>query len=174
MWKSSERVSKAERAVTGVEVRLGQLEAILDRIQARLDRIESAKTPAEDFVSLRTIVATNAEEVSERLGAQAAVINDLDAWKKEIVHAVSEGIERTDRAERRVKASIARARKSLREHGLESDALESEAHELRLYDGGGGEQGELLNVPGGVAPDGNESSSIPGVPLAALRRAHGL
>lgn len=85
--------------------------------------------------------------------------------------AVSEGIQHVDRAENRIKATVARAQKKLEEHGYESPGLDAEALQLRLVDGGGSEESELPPVHPSVE---GTPSSIPGVTLEELQRARGL
>ncbi|MEE8139189.1 MAG: hypothetical protein V3T81_10035, partial [Thermoanaerobaculia bacterium] len=91
-----------------------------------------------------------------------------DQRLKDVTFAVAEGIERVDRAERRIHATIKRARKELAESGFESPGLESEAAELQLVDGKGSDPVEVSTVPEAV-----ESSSIKGVPAETLRRVRG-
>jgi len=87
--------------------------------------------------------------------------------------AVAEGIERTDRAERRIKQVVTRAKKELRDRGFEDSALDAEAHELRLIDGEGGFESGLPTLPEEMADSSQGASSVPGVPLDTLRRARG-
>jgi len=49
--------------------------------------------------------------------------------------AIAEGIQRVDRAERRVRSAVGRARKRLEEAGFVDDGLEAEAEQLREFDG---------------------------------------
>jgi len=60
--------------------------------------------------------------------------SELDGQMKQLTLAVSEGIERTDRAEKRVRKTITAARKLLKDSGLEHPALEAEADEIRERD----------------------------------------
>ena len=65
--------------------------------------------------------------------------------------ALAEGIEKVERKERRIDAVIGRARKELKDNGLESPALEAEVHELRLLDGTGSKENGLPPVREEVA-----------------------
>ena len=64
-------------------------------------------------------------------------LEGLDGRLRTMTHAVAEGIERTDRAERRIKATVRRARAEFAEYDVEHAGLEAEAGELRLLDAGG-------------------------------------
>ncbi len=88
--------------------------------------------------------------------------------------AVSDGIERTDRAERRVRNAIQRARKELGKLGYEDPGLEAEAGELRIVDGEGGGDGGVPAVSEEVAAVDAAPSSIRGVPAETLRRRWGI
>ena len=151
MWKKDR-----ERA-------LGALREQLVDTNARLERLESA--PASDGR------VTNLEELAT---AQDARLDDLQTKIKDLTFAVSEGIERTDRAERRVRGVIARARKELAARGYEDPGLEAEDQELRIVNGDGGQDQQLPPVSEDVAPSAEESSSIRGVPASVLRRKWGM
>jgi len=135
-----------------------QLEGIL----ARLDRVESAPTPTDRVLNL------------EELGvAQDAHLDQITTQIKDLTFAVSEGIERTDRAERRVRGVIQRARKELGSRGYEDPGLEAEAFELRSVDGDGGKDSGVPPVPTEVAEVGGAASSIKGVSAEILRKRWG-
>jgi len=129
---------------------------------ARLERIESAPTPVDRVTNLEALAS-----------AQEREIEQLNQKNKELTFAVSEGIERTDRAERRIRNAIQRARKELGKLGYEDPGLEAEASELRLVDGEGSGDGGLPAVPEEVAEVGPEASSIKGVSAELLRKRWG-
>ena len=129
----------------------------------RLERVESAPTP-DDRV-------TNLEALSLE---QERTLKDVDHQIKELTFAVSEGIERTDRAERRIRNAIQRARKELAKLGYEDPGLEAEAHELRIVDGDRGGDGGLPAVSDEVAAIESTPSSIRGVSAETLRRRWGV
>ena len=129
---------------------------------ARLERLESAPTPG-DRVS-------NLEELAS---AQERTAADLHQEIKALTFAVSEGIERTDRAERRIRNAIQRARKELGARGYEDPGLEAEANELRAVDGDGSKDGGVPPVPKEVAEVEPEASSIRGVSAELLRKRWG-
>jgi len=135
-----------------------QLEGIL----ARLDRVESAPTPT-DRVS-------NLEDLGLKTHTDLAAV---ESKIKELTFAVSEGIERTDRAERRVRGVIQRARKELGARGYDDPGLEAEAYELRVVDGDGSKDGGVPAVSEEVATVDGAPSSIRGVPAETLRRRWG-
>ena len=134
----------------------------LDGITSRLERLESAPTATDRVLNL------------EELGvAQDAHLDQITTQIKDLTFAVSEGIERTDRAERRVRGVIQRARKELGARGYEDPGLEAEAYELRAVDGDGGKDGGVPPVPEEVAEVGAEASSIKGVSAEMLRKRWG-
>jgi hypothetical protein len=82
--------------------------------------------------------------------------------------AVADGIERVDRAEKRVRKTVYGARKLLSDNGIEHAALEAEVAEIRERDGEASEQVELPEVQPDVEPD--RPTGIPGVSRAHLAR----
>lgn len=93
--------------------------------------------------------------------------------------AIAEGIERVDRAERRVQQSVRRARARLREHGVEDDGVEAEFAQLRFLDGTGGGEGGVQPVHDPVAtPPRPDLSALPGqwgdAEVTAILKAKGM
>ncbi len=142
------------------------LEALQEELagyRSRLEGLESAPTASDRVLNL------------EELGvAQDAHLDQLTTQIKDLTFAVSEGIERTDRAERRVRGVIQRARKELGARGYEDPGLEAEAYELRAVDGDGSKDGGVPAVSTEVAEVEPEASSIRGVPAETLRRRWGI
>lgn len=95
----------------------------------------------------------------------------LNSRVDDLFTAVSQGILHVDRSEKRVQATIRRARSEFADGGFEHDGLEAEHAEFSVIDGGGSEGVKLPPVPPDVA--GNESS-IPGVSIEQLRAIRGL
>jgi len=156
--------------------------AALAEIRDRVERLETAPVPdlPPSIDARLTDLSRRDADLQQHIELAARYVTELtenvdglDAWKKEIVIAVGEGIERTDRAERRIKASVQRARKQLESLGYVDDGLESEAVDLRLIDGDGSEKGGVPPVSAEVANAPEESSSVRGVPLETLKRARG-
>ena len=150
--------------------------ADLARIALRVETLETIPRPTPDVTSLREgydMVRTAVAGLTERANQATAELNDLREAHKDLVLAVAEGIERTERAERRVKAVVKRARKELADSGLTDPALEAEDRELSPVDEERGENGGLQPVRGAVAPAREEPSSVRGVPLATMRRMRG-
>ena len=156
--------------------------AALAEIRDRVERLET--TPVPDLppaIDARIDQLSRRDaDLQEELDAHGTDLTELvahvdgfDAWRKDLVIAVSEGIERTDRAERRIKATVQRARKQLETLGYDDPGLEAEAVELRLLDGGGSEKVGVPPVSTGVDEPPLESSSVRGVPAETLRRARG-
>ena len=153
MWNWNKDVRRA----------LDALREQLDGITSRLERVESTPTPNDRVLNL------------EELGvAQDSQLSELQTKIKDLLFAVETGVERVDRAERRVRGVIQRARKELGARGYEDPGLEAEAYELRAVDGDGGKDGGLPAVPEEVAEVGDAPSSIRGVPAETLRRRWGI
>jgi len=100
--------------------------------------------------------------------------NETDATRERQTLAIGEGIEKVERAERRISATLARARKELKKRGYEDPGLEAEAHEFHDVNGAGGEEQRLPAVREALAVADEQASSIPNVPLATLQRARGI
>ena len=146
---------------------------ILDGIIFRIEALETAPAPPPPPVPTEAIVAELEARLETRLAAFTASLLELEKRLKDTNVAVSEGIERTERTERRIASTVARARKELRESGYDHPGVEAEDHELRKVDGGGGENGGVQPVSRAVEADANEPSSIRGVPASTLRRVRG-
>ncbi len=141
---------------------LDALQEELAGYRSRLESVESAPTASDRVLNL------------EELGvAQDSALEQLTTKIKDLTFAVSEGIERTDRAERRVRGVIQRARKELGARGYEDPGLEAEDYELRKVNGDGGKDGGVPIVPEEVATVEPEASSIHGVSAAILRKRWG-
>lgn len=93
------------------------------------------------------------ETCSRRLEEHERDLAELQVRINELTMAVAEGIQHVDRAERRVKATVARARRQLEDSGLESPGLEAEWAELRERDGDGGEERGVQPVREAVEAD---------------------
>jgi len=119
---------------------------------ARLERLESAPTERGRVTNLESLTFELDKQVSE-----------ITQKNKDLTFAIAEGIERTDRAERRIRNAIQRARKELGKLGYEDPGLEAEASELRILDGDGSGDGRVPVVPEEVEAVGGEASSIKGV-----------
>lgn len=148
------------------------LQGVYDRLVA----LETAPILPVDLDPIRRELTKLRDEI-ELAYAKVALtdkdVENLQAQAKDFTFALSEGIERTDRAERRIKATVQRARKKLAEHGFEDTNLEAEGSELRERDGEGSEDGGVLPLHPTVAEPEQEASSIRGVSVETLRRARG-
>jgi len=149
---------------------------ILSRIEALETPPDTAFTP-QQATEVRAMIAlaigAQVRSLDARFEGLDGGIESLEEKQKTLVFAVAEGIERTERAERRINATVARARKELRKQGFESSGLESEAVELRIVDGDGSAEGEVPTLPAGVEPPHETPSSVKGVPAATLARVRG-
>jgi len=115
-------------------------------IRDRLTALETGPISPQDYQDLKDTLALAEEKIvdlgatQEAAAAQVSSLKPLEDKIKDLTFAVAEGIERVERYERRIKATIKRARKEFAERGFESPGLEAEAHELREI-GANGEQG---------------------------------
>jgi len=110
-----------------------------------------------------------------RLTAHEATIAELQATVAQLRIALSDGIEHEERRERRIQATVRRARKELQESGLAHDGLQAEFDGLSVIDGDGGVDDEVSPLHGEVeASSGGEESSVPGVTIEQLQRARGM
>jgi len=141
---------------------------VVEELQILAHRIEAVKAAAAEQL------AHDAGRVASELGDLREAVVGLTEWQKDITLAVSEGIERVDRSERRIQATVKRARKELAAEGIVDPGVEAEAHQLQLVDGDGGEPSPVPAVREQVAPASSEASSIKGVSLEQLRRARGV
>lgn len=80
------------------------------------------------------------EAHAHSLDALSSQVGDLRERMDRLTIAVAEGIEHVERAERRVRATVARARRELSEDGVAHPGLEAEHAQLRDGDGDGGEE----------------------------------
>jgi len=82
--------------------------------------------------------------------------------------AVSDGIARVDRADKRIQKTVTSARRLIRENGLEHAGIEAEYEELQSGDDEPSGGGEVLPLYEEVAPP--TRSGIPGMSSYALAR----
>lgn len=121
---------RIERVEAGLDAQVKEVSRFLDRIS----ELESAPIADGVLDSLAATVDRNASQAATELRTQSDALEDLDRRVVQVTLATAEGIERVDRAERRIRSTVQRARKELAEHGFESDGLEAEASEIRLVD----------------------------------------
>jgi len=113
-----------------------------------------------EIEDLRSATASDFEQIADRMKTQTL--------------AIAEGIERVDRSERRVDATLKRARKKFAAGGYEDPGTEAEVEGLRLLDGDGIGTGGLPTLQPGVDNPGDRPSSVPGITVAQLQRVRGL
>ena len=153
-----------------------RLEGLLVSIAGRLDALETAPRPGPSVDQVKAALGPTLAEIAElaiQMSALADLSIDLQQKLKATNFAVSEGIERTDRAERRIHATIKRARKELKDKGFEDPGLEAEAYELRDIDGTRSRDGRVPVLPAGVEPPVEAASSIRGVSVEELQKVRG-
>ena len=150
-----------------------QLE-LFEGISERLEALERAPPPPPPPIPTESILAELEARLGQRLATMDEALFDLSKRLKATNVAVAEGIERTERTERRIASTVARARKELRESGYDHPGVEAEDHELRKRDGDGSEDGGVQPVSEEMAADADHPSSIRGVPASTLRRVRGI
>jgi len=127
-------------AITGMTAVVGRV--VLTRIK------ELAPPPAHPITT--PVTHADLDVISTRLHAEIETLR----------FAIAEGIERTDRSEKRVQKTVAGARRLVREAGIDHPALEAEASQIQSRDDEGGGEGKLPPVPESVAP--SRTIRIPG------------
>jgi len=152
----------------GIEARL---DALADTLAALAKPSPDTHSGVVDPRVVRLLDDLRAD-IDARLSAYAANLDQLRT-------AVAHGIENEVRREKRIAATIRRARQELEDSGLRDPALEAEYGQLSVLDGAGGDGSELPAVsddlgqdPGYSAED--QPSSVPGVTVAQLQRARSL
>lgn len=150
----------------------------LDALRARLTAIEGeggVGVSEADITALQARYVTESAHLATRVAELEAEVATFRARDKTFALAIEEGIERVDRAERRIKATVARAKKELRDNGAASTAaLDEEALNLFGAD-------DERSASSGVPPVSTEvesvdeaPSSIRGVSRETLRRVRGM
>lgn len=138
------------------------------RVYSRaLERTRSVPAPSYDDAELRSAVAANKDAIDDH-AMRWARENKLQTI------AIAEGIERVDRSERRVAATVARAEKKLAESGFEDPGIQAELEGLHLLDGDRIGTGGVPPLQPSLDDPGDRPSSIPGVTVAELRKVRGL
>lgn len=131
-------------AITGMTAVIGRV--VLTRIK------ELAPPPAHPIAT--SVTQRDLDLITTRFHAEVESLR----------FAIAEGIERTDRAEKRVQKTVAGARRLVREAGIEHAPLEAEVAQLQSRNDEGGGERELPAVPEGVAP--TRTIRIPGGELS--------
>lgn len=126
---------------------------VLGRIRAALDSYETVVTPPYDDAALRAALDSHAEAID----ALQAEVTDQSL-------AIAEGIRHVDRAERRVRAVVGRAKKRLDDAGFSDAGLDGEVAELREIDGSGSPANGVPTLREGVGAGSQERdmSHFPG------------
>ncbi len=157
------RLLALARRLDVIEDRVGRLDGSLDRVQEGIEALKSRPSPTPEPDSRIDGLVTGLQEASDALRSYADGLEDLDRRMVAITLATAEGIERVERAERRIRSTVKRARKELAEQGFESPALEAEDAELRLVDGDGSEADRVPALRDDVEPPGPPPGfAIPG------------
>jgi len=137
------------------------------RRQRLVDLVRTEPEPLFDSGPLEGLI----EGLRKDIGAD---LDEMASRIKRLTMAIEEGIERVDRSERRIGATIKRAQEKLALAGYEDPGLEAEAEGLRLLDGEGGGVGQLPTVQPGVEDPGDRPSSIRGLTVRQLQKVRGL
>lgn len=137
--------------------RLVRAEVSIERISEALDGLQ---TPSVDPFDPTPIEAT---------------LDGLEARLDQLAVAVAEGIERVQRTESRIAATLQRAQERMeREFGGVDPAVAAEAREFHGVDGTASYGGGVPPMQPEVEAAGDQPSSVPGVSVAHLQRARGL
>lgn len=172
MWKSPWR-KELEAVLSAIIDRLGALESTpppedhlpaISRLQANLGTLTDQERAVADLRFEMVALGARVESLGE---SHTALQDDA----KRTMLAVSDGIERVDRAHHRIKATVARAKAELKKLGYTDPGLAAEDRELRLVDGGGSEPVGLQPVSEDVGISEDAPSSVPGVTIGQLMRA---
>jgi len=131
------RVYECLRQIERLESRLADHTTEVLRVDERIKLLESAPGPDGVLDALASRFDRFAAEARADSTSFTDALEEFDRRLVQITLAVAEGIERVDRAERRVRSTVKRARKELAEQGYESDGLEAENEEIRLLDADG-------------------------------------
>jgi len=155
--------TRRERAATVAA--LEAVSEVLERSVSAASSRSSTERSQEDIESLRALLVLESAEIALRL-------QKIERRAEELATALAHGIEHEERRERRIQATVKRARRQLAELGVEDPGLEAEFDGLSVSDGGASEEGEVLLLPGEVEESpGVQESSIPGVTREQLQRA---
>jgi len=125
-------------------------------MEARIEALESTPPPPPHNCASREELDVIGEKV------------------KRLVGAIDEGIARVDRSEKRISATLARARKELKKRGYEDAGIEAEANEFRELDGAGSEEQGMPAVRDALAEAASQASSVRGVTTEQLQKVRGL
>lgn len=128
------RVDECLRQIERLEARLADHTTEALGVDERIKALESAPSPDGVVESLASSFDRFSAESGAESRTHADALEDLDRRLVQITLAVAEGIERVDRAERRIRSTVKRARAELAAEGYESDGLEAENAEIRLLD----------------------------------------
>lgn len=151
---------------------LRDLKTAIASICDRLECLESTPAPELELEPIHrelSDLTLALRHITGHSDTQQRELELLKAQTEKFTIALSEGIEHVDRAERRIHATVKRARAKLKDLGYEDPGLDAEAAELRARDGDGSEAAGVQLVP----EDVEEASSVHGVSKATLRRVRG-
>jgi len=145
-------------------------------LEQRIAGLESRRLPEGDTSGLRESIEGLGEAQFDVLEGVKKQDEYNDRRFEHLTLGLAEGIERVKRSERRINATVARARKELANHGYESPGLEAEASELHELDAEGSDGGGVLPLRGEVVEHLEAPRGIPGTfsqeVLQALRGKH--
>ncbi len=140
---------------------------MLEGIVLGASSTSTSEISAEHLSEISGRVKLEYQEITERL-------ESIERRTVELAMALAHGIEHEDRRERRIQATVKRARKQLAELGVEDAGLEAEFDGLSLLDGDGGEERGMLALPAPMEESpGLAVSSVKGVSPEQLQRARG-
>lgn len=125
----------------------------------RFESFETAPSPQYDDSEVWAALKRASAHIEALTDGLSAVEEDVASQNL----AIAEGIERVDRAERRVRAAVARARRRMEELGYHDEGLDAEAEQLRLLDDDESATEGVPPLRGAVAgPEPFDMSAFPG------------
>jgi len=159
--------------VTELVASLARLDAIVNQIELRLQPLVTLPTDLVAYKQLAMEALAQSQDALETSRLSRVHEDRLNS----LTLAVAEGIQHVERAEARIRATVARARSQLREAGLpDTPGLEAEADSLRGSDGGRSEPAPVQPVRAPVEEtrfDDNQPSAFPGLTRGQLRKMRG-
>ena len=123
------------------------------------DRIQAVHKEVLDMTQQLQAIPTSSvsgEDLAEFRAQLSGIEAELDAHAKrfkDLTMAIEEGIERVDRAENRIKATVTRAQRKY----PDDPSISAEAEELRERDALGGGEGRVPPVPEVLEDGGGEA-----------------
>jgi hypothetical protein len=133
-------------------------------------RIEASESALIELIPEPVKPEDYRAELADYLASIDTKMEGLERTTRNLQLDLEEGIQRVDRAERRTRAVVTKARRELRDAGFEHPGIEAEVADLHLLDGGIGPEEGLPAVREDVAmgPPDVSPSAVPGLTVNQL------